>query len=105
MDELLLAHPLKTRLIAEARLKTDSIDSETLAHLLRAALIPQAYAPSAETRDQKNFLRYRSSLTAMKVRIKNMVHYRTLTCACKARLDDWYKVQYGMTVRRYIFID
>jgi transposase len=74
VDELIMAHPLKTRLIAEARIKTDSIDSETLAHLLRADLIPQAYAPSAETRDQKNLLRYRSSLTAMKVRIKNMVH-------------------------------
>jgi transposase len=74
VDELIMAHPLRTRLIAEARIKTDSIDSETLAHLLRADLIPQAYAPSAETRDQKNLLRYRSSLTAMKVRIKNMVH-------------------------------
>ncbi len=74
VDELIMAHPLKTRLIAEARIKTDSIDSETLAHLLRADLIPQAYAPSAETRDQKNLLRYRSSLTAIKVRIKNVIH-------------------------------
>jgi len=74
VDELIMAHPLETRLIAEARIKTDSIDSETLAHLLRADLIPRAYAPSAETRDQKNLLRYRSSLTAMKVRIKNMIH-------------------------------
>jgi len=74
VDDLIMAHPLKTRLIAEARIKTDSIDSETLAHLLRTALIPQAYAPSAETRDQKNLLRYRSSLTAIKVRIKNVIH-------------------------------
>jgi transposase len=74
VDELIMAHPLKTRLIAEARIKTDSIDSETLAHLLRADLIPQAYAPSVETRDHKNLLRYRSSLTAMGVRIKNMIH-------------------------------
>jgi transposase len=74
VDELIMAHPLKTRLIAEARIKTDSIDSETLAHLLRADLIPQAYAPSAETRDIKNLLRYRLSLTAMKVRIKNTIH-------------------------------
>jgi transposase len=74
VDELIMAHPLKTRLIAEARIKTDSIDSETLAHLLRADLIPEAYAPGCETRDKKNILRYRSSLTAMKVRIKNMVH-------------------------------
>ena len=74
VDDLILAHPLKTRLIAEARIKTDSIDSETLAHLLRTDLIQQAYAPSAETRDQKNLLRYRSSLTAIKVRIKNIIH-------------------------------
>lgn len=74
VDDLIMAHPLKTRLIAEARIKTDSIDSETLAHLLRTDLIPQAYAPSAETRDQKNLLRYRSSLTAIKVRIKNVIH-------------------------------
>jgi transposase len=74
VDELIMAHSLKTRLIAEAKIKTDSMDSETLAHLLRADLIPHAYAPSAETRDIKNLLRYRLSLTAMNVRIKNTIH-------------------------------
>ncbi len=44
-----MAHLLKTRLIAGARIKTDSIDSETLALLLMANLIPLAYTPSAET--------------------------------------------------------
>ena len=73
-DELIMAHPLKTRLIAEARIKTDTIDSEILARLLRANLIPEAYAPDSETRDKKNLLRYRSSLAAMKVRIKNIIH-------------------------------
>jgi transposase len=74
VDELIMAHPLKTRLIAEARIKTDTIDSETLAHLLRTNLIPEAYAPDSETRSKKNLLRYRSSLVAMKVRIKNIIH-------------------------------
>ena len=74
VDELIMAHPLKTRLIAEARIKTDSIDSETLAHLLRADLIPQAYAPGFETRDKKSILRYRASITAIRVKIKNMIH-------------------------------
>ena len=45
-DEVLLAHPLKVKAIASARIKTDSIDSETLAHLLRADLIPEAYRAS-----------------------------------------------------------
>src|SRR3990172_2712030 len=62
VKEVKVAHPLKTRAIAEARIKTDSIDSEVLAHLLRADLIAEAYAPDFDTRDKKNLLRYRASL-------------------------------------------
>jgi hypothetical protein len=39
--------------IAEARIKTDSIDSQTLAYLLRADLIPEAYL-----RDKSNLQRH-----------------------------------------------
>lgn len=41
VDEVILAHPAKVKAIADARIKTDKIDSETLAHLLRANLIPR----------------------------------------------------------------
>lgn len=37
-----LAHPLRTRAIAAARVKTDAIDARTLAHLLRTGLLPEA---------------------------------------------------------------
>ena len=36
-----VAHPLKTRAIADAKIKSDSIDAKTLAHLLRAHLNPR----------------------------------------------------------------
>ena len=42
-----LAHPLRTRAIAEAKVKTDKVDSTILAHLLRADLVPAAYIPRA----------------------------------------------------------
>lgn len=38
-----LSNPLKTRAIAEARIKTDKIDAKLLAHLLRANLVAQSY--------------------------------------------------------------
>src|SRR5829696_8297171 len=41
--ELHLAHPLRTKAIASARVKTDALDACTLAHLLRADLLPEAY--------------------------------------------------------------
>jgi transposase len=43
VEEIKLAHPLKVRAIAEAKIKTDSIDSLTLAQLLRGNLIQEAY--------------------------------------------------------------
>jgi hypothetical protein len=36
----LLAHPLRTRAIAEARIKTDTIDPTILARLVKTDLLP-----------------------------------------------------------------
>jgi len=72
--DITLSHPAKTRAIASAKIKTDKIDSEMLAHLLRADLIPVAYIPSRETRDLKEVLRYRASLVSVRTSIKNKVH-------------------------------
>jgi transposase len=60
-DEVVPAHPSKVRAIAEARIKTDKIDSETLAHLLRADLMPKADAPSKDVRAVKRVLRHRDT--------------------------------------------
>lgn len=69
-----LSHPLKTRAIADARIKTDRIDSETLANLLRADLIPKSYVPSKEIRDLRFIVRHRASLVSMRTEAKNKVH-------------------------------
>ena len=54
LDELtkdvLLAHPGRVKAIAEARIKTNKISLEILAHLLRTDLISHAYAPSKDSR-------------------------------------------------------
>jgi len=48
IDGVKLAHPLKMKAIADAKVKTDKIDVTILAHLLRADLIPEAYVPKVE---------------------------------------------------------
>src|SRR5947209_934103 len=58
--DLVLAHPLKTKAIASARIKTDKIDATTLAHLLRADLVPAAYIPPRAVRDTREILRFRA---------------------------------------------
>lgn len=72
--EVLLAHPAKVKAIAEARIKTDKIDSVTLAHLLRADLIPEAHAPCAEVRAVKRVLRQRMFQVRFQTALKNRIH-------------------------------
>src|SRR3954453_14589154 len=72
--ELHLAHPLRTKAIASARVKTDAVDARTLAQLLRADLLPEAYIAPRELRDLRELLRHRAALTQMRSALKNRVH-------------------------------
>ncbi len=72
--ELHLAHPRQTKAIAAARVKTDAVDARTLAHLLRADLLPEAYVAPRELRDLRELLRHHIGLTHLRTALKNRVH-------------------------------
>jgi transposase len=69
-----LAHPLKVRAIAEAKVKTDKVDAETLAQLLRASLIPRSWVPSRNVRDLRQLVRQRAYLVQQSTSLKNRIH-------------------------------
>ena len=71
--ELHLAHPLRTKAIAAARVKTDAVDARTLAHLLRADLLPEAYIAPRQLRDLRDLLRHRVALTRIRSALKQRV--------------------------------
>lgn len=68
-----LANPVKTRAIAEAKIKTDKLDSKTLAHLLRGDNIAECYVPSKEIRLQRTFLGHRVTISHEQNRIENRI--------------------------------
>lgn len=74
VQEMTLAHPYKTRIIAEAQVKTDKIDARMLAVLLRADLICKSHISSREARRQKEILRQRTFFVRMRTRLRNRVH-------------------------------
>lgn len=74
LEEVILAHPQKVKAIASARVKTDKMSSEILAHLLRSDLIPKAHIPSKETREIKYRLRQRMFLVRIQTMLKNRIH-------------------------------
>ena len=57
-----LVHPSRCKAIASARLKNDKVDARTLAQLLRADLLPEAWIAPPEIRDLRALLRHRASL-------------------------------------------
>lgn len=69
-----LANPIKTKAIAYARIKTDSVDASTLADLLRANLVSESYIPTKEIRTLRDVVRQRASLIKERTRIKNKIH-------------------------------
>ena len=74
LDDVALAHPLKVKAIAEARIKTDKISADILADLLRADLLPKSYAPGKETRELKSVLRQRMFIVRVQTMVKNRIH-------------------------------
>ena len=96
--EVILAHPLRTRAIAAARVKTDRIDSAILAHLLRADLIPQAYLAPPPVRELCELLRYRIGLVRVQTIVKNRVHALLALRGLRSPLSDLF----GRAGRRWL---
>lgn len=103
-----LANPVKTRAIADARMKTDKVDADTLCDLLRLNAVAESYIPSKEVRELRDIIRARKSLVQGKVKIKNKINailiktglklpYKTL---CKSSMkwivEEIEKKHFGM---------
>jgi transposase len=71
---VVLSNPSKTRLIAEARVKTDKVDARILAQLLRADMLPLCFVPNRMQRDRRQFIRHRIHLVKMRTEVKNRIH-------------------------------
>ena len=70
----LLDNPFKTRVIAEARIKTDKLDARILCHLLRSNLIPESHVAPDNIREDRSILRLRINLVQDRTRVVNRVH-------------------------------
>src|SRR2546426_6360768 len=69
-----MAHPLATKAIAAGRVKNDSVDARTLAHLLRTTLLPEAWIAPPAVRERRRLARTRTSLVRIRSRLQCQVH-------------------------------
>jgi len=74
VDKFLLGHPAKMKLITESESKCDRYDAQTISQLATMGFLPQAYAPSKNSRELRSLVRLRSFLLRQRVAIRNNTH-------------------------------
>jgi len=72
-ERLVMVHPQRTKAIASARLKNDKVGSETLAHLSRADLLPEAWMANRRTQQTRLLTRLRITLGQQRAKAKNQL--------------------------------
>lgn len=69
-----VVNPIKTRLIAEARISTDEFTADVLARLLHSNSFPEARVPDERTRRYRQLISHRIRLAQEATRLKNRIH-------------------------------
>jgi len=79
VEKIAVGNSLKTKIIAEAKVKTDKVDAMILAQLLRCDFLPTVWIPDKQTRELRRISSFRKSLvqeaTAAKNRIKGILNH------------------------------
>lgn len=84
---VVVSNPVKTRAIAEAKIKTDKVDAAILAELLAADFLPAVWMPDAETAALRRQVQRRGHIVRQRTRLKNQVQailHRNLVVRCPA---------------------
>ena len=69
-----LANPFRTKAIAHAKIKTDKIDAEVLAQMLRGGFIPYCHMPSRDILDMRHLIRHRKHMAADHRTLRRRIH-------------------------------
>lgn len=71
---VIVSNPIKTKLIASAKIKTDKIDAKILAELARVSFLPEVWLPDEQTESLRRLVSRRLNLVARRTELKNDCH-------------------------------
>ena len=83
----MISNPLRTRAIAEAKVKTDKVDARVLAELLAAGYLPGIWWPDEDLQALRRLVARRGGIVRERTRLKNQVQailHRNLLPRCPA---------------------
>jgi len=70
----LISNPLKTKLIAESKRKTDKVDADALAQLAKSGFLPTVWQPPEHVDLLRRRSAYHATLRRQITRVKNRLH-------------------------------
>jgi transposase len=70
---VVISNPMKTRAIAEAKVKTDKVDAQVLAQLLAADYLPSVWIADERTQALRRQVNRRAHIVRQRTRLKNQV--------------------------------
>jgi hypothetical protein len=74
-------------MIPEAKVKTDKVDSEISAHLLRSSMVPESYLPSADIREFRKLVRESIFLRKITTSLRNYIYAELIRGGIVIRMD------------------
>lgn len=87
VGRVVVSNPMKTRAIAEAKVKTDKVDARVLAELLAADYLPGVWIADEQTHALRRQVARRAHIVRQRTRLKNRVQsilHRNLIPRCPA---------------------
>jgi transposase len=87
---VVVSNPLRTKAIAEAKVKTDKVDALTLAQLLAADFVPEVWVPDEETRRLRREVAARAALVRQRTQARNRIHAALHRCLADAPVSDLF---------------
>jgi transposase len=87
VKRVVVSNPMKTRAIAEAKVKTDKVDAQVLCQLLAADYLPSVWGAEEATHALRRQVARRANIVRQRTRLKNQVQailHRNLIPRCPA---------------------
>lgn len=72
--KVVVSNPMATKAIAQAKVKTDKVDAQVLAQLLRCDYLPDVWHPDMPTRRMRQLTGRRAALVQQRTAIRNRIH-------------------------------
>ena len=102
VKKVVIANPMQVRIIAHAKIKTDTIDARVLAQLYASGFLPEVWIPDEPTQALRRQVTRRNQIVRQRSRLKNIIqsilHAHLIpSCPhqdlCGPRGRDWLAVQ------------